>query len=67
MPDTSYIVVCESAPDNAAVNAGAWIVGVISASGSGPLLKTTTAVQIRTADLGGSGRDMFNGGVAIFR
>jgi hypothetical protein len=67
MPDANYVVTCETAPDNAAVSAGAWLVGTYSASGSGPILKTASAVQLRTSDLQGSGRDIFNGGVAIFR
>ena len=67
MPDANYVVTCESAPDNAATGSGAWVVGVLSASGSGPLVKTTTAVQIRTSTLAGAAVDYFNGGVAIFR
>lgn len=67
MPDANYVVNCETAPDNALTSAGAWLFGVLSASGSGPILKTTSQVQLRTSDLSGAGRDLFNGGVAIFR
>jgi hypothetical protein len=68
MPDTNYTVTCESAPDNAFTANGAWIVGVLCSSSSGPVLKSTTQVEIRTSDLTtGNPFDIYNGGVAIFR
>jgi hypothetical protein len=67
MVDANYTVTTESAPDNASTGAGAWVFGVFSASGSGPLLKTTTQVRMRTGALNGAQPDMFNAGVAIFR
>jgi hypothetical protein len=67
MVDANYVVTTESAPDNNATTAGAWITGVYSASGSGPILKTSTQVQIRTAALNGAGPVIFNGGVVIHR
>jgi hypothetical protein len=67
MVDANYVVTTESSPDNASTGAGAWIVGVFCASGSGPLLKTASQVQIRTSALNGAGQDMFNGGVVIHR
>jgi hypothetical protein len=67
MVDANYVVTTESAPDNNATTAGAWITGVFSASGSGPLLKTSTQVQIRTGALNGASPVIFNGGVVIHR
>jgi hypothetical protein len=67
MVDANYVVTTESAPDNAATGSGAWITGVYSASGSGPILKTSTQVQIRTGALNGAGPIIFNGGVVIHR
>tara|TARA_R110001592_G_scaffold95171_1_gene274445 strand:+ start:315 stop:755 length:441 start_codon:yes stop_codon:yes gene_type:complete len=65
MAAVTYVVSCESGPDNANVNLGAWIFGVFCASGSSnaPLTKTSTAVNLRTSDLGGTLRDIANGGV----
>ena len=67
MVDANYVVTTESAPDNNATTAGAWLTGVYSASGSGPLLKTSTQVQIRTGALNGASPVIFNGGVVIHR
>ena len=67
MVDADYVVTTESAPDNNATTAGAWLTGVYSASGSGPILKTSTQVQIRTGALNGAGPVIFNGGVVIHR
>tara|TARA_R110000824_G_scaffold392817_1_gene591470 strand:- start:1077 stop:1520 length:444 start_codon:yes stop_codon:yes gene_type:complete len=65
MASTTHIVSCESGPDNANINLGAWMFGVYCASGSSnaPVVKTSTAVKLRTSDIGGSHRDIANGGV----
>jgi hypothetical protein len=65
MASTTHIVSCESGPDNANINLGAWMFGVFCASGSSnaPLVKTSTAVKLRTSDTGGNNRDIANGGV----
>jgi hypothetical protein len=65
MASTTHIVSCESGPDNANINLGAWMFGVYCASGSSnaPVVKTSTAVKLRTSDIGGAHRDIANGGV----
>jgi len=67
MASVNYIVTCESGLDNANINLGAWMYGVECASGSGnvPVSKTTSQVQTKTADTGGTQRDIENGG-AVF-
>ena len=65
MASVNYIVTCESGLDNANINLGAWMFGVECASGSGsvPVSKTTSQVQTKTGDIGGTQRDIENGGV----
>ena len=65
MASVNYIVTCESGLDNANINLGAWMYGVECASGSGnvPVSKTTSQVQTKTGDTGGTQRDIENGGV----
>ena len=67
MASVNYVVTCESGLDNANINLGAWMYGVECASGSGsvPVSKTTSQVQTKTGDTGGTQRYIENGG-AIF-
>jgi len=65
MASVNYIVTCESGLDNANINLGAWMHGVECASGSAnvPVTKTTSQVRTKTGDIGGTQRDIENGGV----
>jgi len=65
MASVNYIVTCESGLDNANINLGAWMFGVECASGSAnvPVSKTTSQVRTKTGDIGGTQRDIENGGV----
>jgi hypothetical protein len=65
--DANYCVTCENSRDNAATTAGPWIFATYGNSSTGPILKTSSQVQVATAALNGAISDYVNLSVVIHR